>query len=193
MNPLFFLLVVGTIALAAPKPLLDGGSLDGWKVEGSADWSLKDGVLTGESDEKKTGSILWTPDAYEDFAIEFQFRFSGPIDSGVFLRKENDQIQIGISGSLKRDMTGSPYIASKRAYPVEAEGVAKLLKEGEWNRMRIEARGPEYVVFLQGKEVLSYRSETAAKSGPIGFQVHPGVAMKVEFKDIGIEDLESAR
>ena len=187
MKSLLVLLALGLSALAAPTALLTGDTLDGWKVTGSPDWSIKDGVLTGKNGEKKAGSILWSEAQFEDFAIELEFRFSGEIDSGVFLRKENDQIQIGVSRSLKRDMTGAPYIASKGGYPVNAKGE---VKDGEWNRMRIEARGPEYVVFLNGAEAMRYRSETAAEKGPIGFQVHPGVEMKIEFRAITIEPLE---
>ncbi|GAA5482456.1 3-keto-disaccharide hydrolase [Haloferula sargassicola] len=191
MKAIFILLATSLAALANPEPQFQNNSLDGWKREGADAWSLADGVLTGTNDEKKTGSILWSKESFEDFAIEFEFRFSGDIDSGVFLRKENDQIQIGVSRSLKRDMTGSPYIASEGGYPVEAKGVAELLKKGDWNRMRIEARGPEYRVFLGGKEVAVYHSKTAAEKGPVGFQVHPGVEMTIEFRNISIGKLES--
>ena len=71
-----------------------------------------------------------------------------------------DQIQIGISGSLKRDMTASPYIPGK-GYPVEAEGVAELLKHDDWNHMRVEVSGKEYVCYLNGKKVMTYESDTA--------------------------------
>ena len=53
-----------------------------------------------------------------------------PVDSGIFIRGENPQnpqIQIGISGSLNRDMTASPYVP-KQGYPIEAlknHGLAK--------------------------------------------------------------------
>ncbi len=177
---------------AAPQSIFDGKSLDGWRVQDSAFWTVKDGVLIGESDEsegKKKGSILWSTKEYKDFTFESDFRFSGKIDSGVFLRQFNDQIQIGISGSLKRDMTGSPYIASKKKYPVEAEGVAALLKEGEWNKFKITAKGPLYTVELNGKKILEYTSDTSVEKGPIGFQVHPNVLMKIEYKNISIEEL----
>lgn len=132
------------LAHAKPEPLFDGKSLDGWRVDGAAYWTVKDGVLVGKSDEAKKGSILWTQKEYGDFVYETEFRFNGVTDSGVFLRHLDDQIQIGISGSLKRDMTGSPYIGTKRKYPVEAEGVAALLKEGVWNKFgHSDRQGPD--------------------------------------------------
>ncbi len=169
---------------AGPGPVFNGETLDGWKVVGAEVWVARDGVITGTSNDKKQGSILWTENEYGDFVFTCDFRFRGRIDSGVFLRHENDQIQIGVSGSLKRDMTASPYIASAKGYPVEAKGVAELLKEGDWNTMKITAKGPAYTVQLNGREVMAYTSTTAKEKGPIGLQVHPGVAMTVEFRNI---------
>lgn len=180
----------GTPLAAEPSELFDGQSLDGWKVQGAPYWKAVDGVLVGESDHHKKNSILWTKREFGDFVFECDFRFSEEIDSGVFLRDFNEQIQIGISGSLKRDMTGSPYIANKRGYPVEAEGVAELLRTGEWNQMRIAAKGNVYKVSLNGEEVVKYTSDTAVEKGPIGLQVHPGRAMKIEFRNLRIEPLD---
>lgn len=175
------------LARAEPVKLFDGKSLDGWVLKGAPYWSVADGVLIGESDANKHGSILWTKNDFGDFKMEFEFRFQGDIDSGVFLRHEVDQIQIGVSRSLKRDMTGSPYISKTGGYPVEAKGIKELLKPGEWNRMKIKAQGKHYIVILNGSEVLSYQSETAREKGPIGLQVHAGLEMKIEFRDLRIE------
>jgi hypothetical protein len=160
-------------------------TLDNWNIKGpEVCWSLKDGVITGSNDPGKKGGILWTKADYRNFTLTGEFKFSGKIDSGIFIRREGDQIQIGISGSLKRDMTGSPYIAEKRSYPVEADGVAKLLKTDDWNTFTLAVTGGRYIFELNGKQVLDYTSETAIEEGPIGFQVHPGVEMKIEFRKL---------
>lgn len=192
MKTLLLSLFAITSLHAAPQPIFDGKTLEGWTIEKAPYWTVKDGILIGESDEsenKKKGSTLWTTAEYKDFTFETEFRFSGKIDSGVFIKKSGDQIQIGESGSLKRDMTASPYIASLRKYPVEAEGVDGLLKEGEWNKMKITVKGATYTVELNGKQVLEYTSASAAETGPIGLQVHPNVLMKVEFRNLLAEAL----
>ncbi len=171
------------------EEIFDGRSLDGWEVKGDACWSAADGILTGQNTPAKKGSILWTRKSYKDFKLDLEFRYNGRIDSGVFLRNDNEQIQIGFSGLMRRDLTCSPYIASKRGYPAEAEGVAGLLKEGEWNRMTIVARGDVYTVSLAGKEVLTYKSDGATESGPIGVQVHQGMDMKIEFRNLTVKEL----
>lgn len=177
------------IASAAPEKIFDGKSLDGWKIKGAAYWTAADGILKGESDDKKQASVLWTEKTFKDFTAEFDFRFSGDIDSGMFLRAENEQIQIGTSRSQKRDLTGSPYIGSKGKYPQEAEGVKELLKIGEWNKMKIVVKGDTYTVSLNGKQVIEYKSDTAKdEAGPLGLQIHAGVKMKIEFKDLTVEE-----
>ena len=113
----------------------------------------------------------------------------GTVDSGFFLRSEDDQVQIGISGSLKRDMTGSPYIPKLR-YPVEAKGVKDILKPKDWNTMKIKAVGKTYTVWLNGVEVMTYTSENMATTGPIGIQLHPGNEMSISYKNIRLAELK---
>jgi hypothetical protein len=172
------------------KPLFNGKDLEGWKVpKDNIWWLVDDGILQVRSGEKQKGSILWTEKEYENFVVELEFKFGeGTIDSGVHLRN-SDQIQIGISGSLKRDMTASPYIPGK-GYPVEAEGVKDLLKMDDWNQMRIEVRGMDYVVHLNGKKVMSYTTDTGKEKGPIGIQLHAKRNMSMDYRDIKIAILD---
>lgn len=162
--------------------------LSGWKVpDGNIWWIAEDGILKVRSGPEKKGSILWTEKEFVDFTVELEFKFvSGVIDSGVHVRNK-DQIQIGISGSLKRDMTASPYIPGK-GYPVEAEGVAERLKHDDWNQMRIEVVGKNYACFLNGKKVMTYSSDSAIEKGPIGLQLHQGKDMSIDFKNIKVEE-----
>ncbi len=172
------------------KKIFSGKNLTGWKApENNIWWTAKKGCLTAKSSPEKKGSILWTEQHYKDFVFQTDFKMGdGVVDSGVFLRSENDQIQIGISGSLKRDMTGSPYIPNLR-YPVEAKGVADILKPQGWNTLKIKAVEKTYTVWLNGIEVMTYISENMPLSGPIGLQLHPGNEMTIHFKHIVLAEL----
>jgi hypothetical protein len=55
--------------------------------------------------------------------------------------------------------------------------------------MKIVAQGTVYTVSLNGKQVIEYTSDTATAEGPLGLQIHPGVKMKVEFKNVTVEGL----
>jgi hypothetical protein len=171
-------------------PIFNGRDLTGWDVpKENLWWRVEDGVLIGENDPKKKGSELFTKAKYRDFVLEGEFRYNGEVDSGFFLRTKNHQVQIGVSRSLKTDMTGSVYISGK-GYPGRAQGVDKLLKVGEWNRMRVEVRGKEYKVWLNGQPVLTYTAETAPEEGPVGVQVHGGLAMRIDFRNLKVTPLE---
>lgn len=163
--------------------IFNGRDLTGWQVPGEPYWTVVDGVLVGASDEAKQGSMLYTEQAYGDVIVEGEVRFSGDIDSGIMVRKPELQLQIGVSRSLKRDMTCSFYTGK---YPEEARAprAAELLKAGEWNRIRLEAKGDTFTVWLNGEQVSQYENEKYAEPAPIGLQIHRGVVMKVEFRDL---------
>ncbi|WP_209404013.1 DUF1080 domain-containing protein [Pseudozobellia sp. WGM2] len=172
------------------KKAFNGKNLKGWvEPENNIWWSVNDGVLFAKSDPEKTGSILWTDKNYNDFVVETDFLYGeGTVDTGIFLREEAQQIQMGISGSLKRDMTGSPYIVGK-GYPVEAEGVADILKPNEWNTIKIKVVDNVYTVWLNNQEVVTYEASDVPEEGPIGLQLHPGRDMTTSFRNIKIASL----
>ena len=188
------LLTSATALVAGPKlkPIFNGKDLSGWQVpdgNNEAGWyKALDGVLKIQSGPQKKGSILWSKKKYRNFVMEFDFRFGeGIVDSGVHVRTQ-DQIQIGISGSLKRDMTCSPYIPGK-GYPVEAKNIKKLLKAKDWNTMLIQAIGKEYTVWLQGEKVMTYKSDSAIDEGPIGIQLHGGRVMGIDYRKLKLAEL----
>ncbi len=172
------------------KKIFNGKDLSGWVApEGNIWWSAGNGILTAKSSPDQKGSILWTENTYRDFIIQTDFKFGdGTIDSGIFIRTENEQIQIGESGSLKRDMTCSPYIPGK-GYPVEASNIKKLLKMDDWNTIKVKAEGSVYTIWLNSEEVLVFDSETAIEEGPVGLQLHPNRDMTIEFKNILFAEL----
>lgn len=190
----FLLLILGFGQLNAQKSkmkkIFNGKNLEGWVVPAPEScWTVSKGVLLVKSEPTKKGAILWTEKSYQNFVLQAEFLMGeGTVDSGFFLRSENDQIQIGISGSLKRDMTGSPYIPKLR-YPVEATGVKELLKPKDWNSLQIKVIGNTYTAYLNGKEVMTYTSEGMAASGPIGIQLHPGNEMSISYRKIMLAEL----
>jgi len=183
-------LMAGALQAAADVPptsdlpsIFNGRDLSGWDTTEPQYWTVADGVLTGANDEEKKGSMLYTAESYGDVIFECEVRFSGEIDSGVMMRKPEVQVQIGVSRSLKRDMTCSFYVGG---YPEEAQAkrAGELLKAGDWNRLRVQAEGDTFTVWLNGEQVSSYTNAKYAEPGPIGLQIHGGLVMKVEYRDL---------
>jgi hypothetical protein len=188
------------------KNYFDGSDLSQWELKtrrGEAEgvvvneidtadniwWSVEDNLLKVKNGPDEKGSTLWTKDSFDNFRVRLEFKFiSGNIDSGVFMRGSdqlNPQIQIGVSGSLKRDMTCSPYVP-KKGYPQEATKVKSLLKMDDWNNMVAEAIGNRYRVWLNGEHVMDYILEDANLKGPVGIQLHSNRQMEIWYKSIDI-------
>jgi len=174
---------------AAPlESIFNGRDLAGWRPPEGSFWRVESGVLVGENDAAKAGSMLFTERSYRDVVFEADVRFTGEIDSGIMLRRPEIQVQLGVSRSLKRDMTCSFYTGR---YPEEGRAgrAGDLLRPGDWNHIRVEARGDTFTVWLNGEQVSRYTDPTYAAAGPIGLQIHAGLAMKVEFRAIRVAAL----
>jgi hypothetical protein len=184
---------------AEPKlePLFNGKDLTNFKDEGSQPfWRIENGVLIGENDAAKKGHYLWTQKEYRDFVIEFDVRWKTTtergVDTGIEMRNPKIQLQLGVSGGLKVDMTGSFYTGGKERYPEagQAKEVKKLMKpEGEWNTFRIQARGDTFTCWINGQKASEYTDAKFSGAAPLGLQIHPGVEMKVEYRNVKVAEL----
>ncbi len=199
--PLLLAALAPAAETAAPKlePIFNGQDLSGWQnAKDNKFWHVENGVLVGQSDEAKKGNYLLTEKSYGDFVIEFDVRWkSGPLprglDTGLDMRKPRIQLQLGVSGSLLVDMTGSFYTGGKPAYPEagQAKGFKQLMKpEGEWNTFRIQAKGDTFTCWINGTKASEYTDTKFSGAARLGLQIHPGVAMKVEYRNIRLAELE---
>lgn len=169
--------------------LFDGESLTGWtcspeKVSGH--WRAEEGMLVGENPDQ-LASILWTTDHYGDFELELEYMtLSGDYDSGVFLHGESHQVQIGISRSLQKDMTGCIYapIDERGSYPGQTDKIKAFHREGEWNHLKVIVTGNRIRTFLNEEPFVDYEAVRMLDQGPIGLQLHGGVHMVIRFRDI---------
>ena len=186
--------------------IFDGKTLAGWhveKAERQGDWIVEDGVIIGENPGKK-GSKLWTDKEYVDFDLVLDFKTpSSYYDSGIYVRGKTHQIQIGISGSLKIDLTGCIYAPKDRAknkarsktkdkYVAWTDKVEAVNKPGEWNKLRILLRGKRITTFLNDEPFVDYVGKVIPDKGPIGIQLHSGHHMKMLFRNINIKELDPA-
>jgi len=183
--------VAGQAAEAvALEPIFNGKDLTGWKAPNpNPFWKVVDGVLVGENNPELKGSMLYTEKSYKDVIFEAEVRWEGEIDSGYMMRKPQIQMQIGVSRSLKKDMTCSFYTGK---YPEEgqAKNIEKLLKPGQWNTIRMMAKGDTFTIWLNGEQVSQFTDAKYADAAPIGLQIHGGLKMKVEFRNLRAKALD---
>ncbi|MFM7398737.1 MAG: DUF1080 domain-containing protein [Verrucomicrobiota bacterium] len=207
LHRLLSVLVAYAAVTLSAESLFNGKDLSGWRKPASEGfWKVEDGTLVGLNDtalaDYKKGSMLYTEKEYKDVVIECECRFSGEIDSGIMVRRDESgkrdmQMQIGVSRSLKKDMTGAFYCVipdskpAKAGYPESgwAPKVASLWKNGEWNKIRFQAKGDTYTVWLNGEQVSNYVDAGYPKAAPVGLQVHGGVKMRVEYRNVTAQAL----
>jgi len=184
------LLVVGCSSnKTGLESIFNGQDLSGWKSNNAVCWQVKDGILHAVNDPEQKGDVLQTEKAYKNFVFQADFKFGeGRIDTGIFLRDTKEQIQIGESGSLKRDMTALPYIPGK-GYPIQVETAQGVFDREGWNTIKVQVAGNTYTTWLNGTEIMTYESETIVPQGPIGIQVHPKREMSVDFRNILAQEL----
>ena len=184
LTPMLAIALASAAWAAEPKlePIFNGKDLTGWQSpDMQSFWRVEDGVLVGESVGSLKENYLRTEKAYGDFVLEFEVRWTGEIDSGIDFRKPNIQLQLGVSRSLKRNMSGSFYVG-KPGYPEagQAKNAAQLMHpEGQWNTFRLEAKGTTFTVWINGQQAAQYTDEKFSGAAPIGLQIHGGLKMKV--------------
>jgi len=179
------------------RPLFNGKDLTNFNADGAAEfWRIENEVLIGENNAEKKGHYLWTRKSYGDFMFEFDVRWKAGtdrgVDTGIEMRQPKIQLQLGVSGSLRVDMSGSFYTGGKPAYPEagQAKDAKKFMKpEGEWNTFRIRAKGDTFTCWINGEKASEYTDPKFSGAAPLGLQIHGGVEMKCEYRNVKIAEL----
>ena len=178
--------------------LMPEKELEGWAADNNADyWKLEDNMIVGENKEKKE-SNLWTEKELGDYELILEYKNVSPgdhYDSGVYTRGKSHQVQIGISGSLRVDLTGCIYcpVDKNGKYPqMPKDKVKEAHKLGEWNTLHIITKNKNIKTYLNGELINDYDGVKYPDKGKIGLQLHGGVHMKMQFKDIKVKAIEKA-
>lgn len=195
---IFAAVVILSAGVSSAGELWNGKDLTGWAADPKElqenHWKVSEGVLVGDNPDKKN-SILWTEQEFKDFELALEYRTpSKDYDSGVFLRGESHQVQIGVSRSLQKDLTGCIYAPKdgKGGYPAMTDKVPNHHKPGEWNHLRIIVEGKRIQTFLNGESFVDYEGATIPAEGPVGLQLHAGVHQKMQFRNLTLKELAQA-
>ncbi len=189
-------------ALAAPLPLFDGKSFDGWEGETNKVWRIRDGVILGGSLEgNPRNEFLATRKAYKHFHLRFDYKLVGTqgfVNGGVQFRSRRianpPNEMSGYQADIGAGYSGCLYDESRRKKMLamaDTNLVARLEKAGDWNRYEVIARGPEIQLVLNGQRTAAWveRADGIEADGLIALQIHGNCKAEIAFRNISIEEL----
>ncbi len=185
------------------KSLFDGKTLDGWEGEEEY-FRVEDGNIVAGTLKKKipVNQFLCTEKQYENFELILEAKIRGEgNNAGIQFRSKRIPNDHEVSGyqcdmgvAWKRPVWGALYDESRRRKML-AEGppekVSKWLKDGDWNEMKILAKGNHVQLFLNGKLTVDYKeqSKDIPTRGIIGLQIHSGPPTEALYRKIRIREL----
>jgi hypothetical protein len=185
----------GAVAGQGWTSLFDGKTLNGWKAEGSADWSIQDGAIIGRQGPGGAAGDLFTEDQWADFELEAEWRMRFPGNSGIWFRrtgpKTGYQADFLDQPSHPGVLSGSLYCMGK-AFIAENRDPKNVNKTG-WNRLRIRAVRDEISIEQNGKMVIQVLDNTFPGPGSVGIQVHAGKqfeGMEVRIRNLRLRSLK---
>jgi hypothetical protein len=212
-------LTAAGLALPAARPadadvpagfvsLFNGKDLTGWQVNqgGKMDrWGAENGILftTG----REGGGWLMTQKEYSDFEVRLEFRLPEGGNSGVALRSAvsgNPAYDAGMEIQLLDDEWHRKHLPDLKVsqltgsvYGIQGPSKDALKPIGEWNSIRIVARGKHITVELNGTKTVdvdldNYKNKAKEhpgmlhEKGHLGLQAHNGL---VQFRHIYVKPL----
>jgi hypothetical protein len=183
--------------------LFNGKDLTGWTVNKGGNlkvWGAEPGILYVNG---SGGGWLMTEKEYGDFELRLEYKMAKHGNSGVGLRSPlaGDPAYVGMEIQLIDDANWKglqPWQQTGSIYNVVPAAKIANRPIGQWNQMRIVAKGPHIVVELNGSKLVDANLEDHVKehakrhpgilrkTGHIGLQSHD---QRVEFRNIFLKPL----
>ena len=173
--------------------LFNGKDLTGWDAYGTELWYVdKDGHMVCESGPDKQYGYLATRDYYNDFDLSIDFKQLANGNSGVFFRSfvEPDAKVHGWQCEVApyNHDTAGIYESYGRGWLVQIpEEKENILKQGDWNTLRIRVEGDHVQTWLNGEPMADFEdAKIGAAQGRIALQIHDGGGIKVLWRNIKV-------
>ncbi|MEI6714649.1 MAG: DUF1080 domain-containing protein [Verrucomicrobiota bacterium] len=188
------------LVYAAPEPLFDGKTFNGWEGDTNRVWRIEnEEIVGGRPDERQpVNDFLCTKREFENFELRLKYKRGGN-NGGVQFRSQrvpNSPEVCGYQADFSPGIDGFLYDESRRrrhlAQP-SPETIAMFnVRPWEWTNYRIRVEGPRIRLWVN--EVLSVdftETEPAIpRKGIIALQLH-AKATEIRYKDLVIEELPS--
>ena len=177
------------------QAMFNGRSLTGWKVypdTAKADWSVRNGVVTGIGTENRLSYLVWHDTKLTDFELNFEYRMVTDGNTGVEVRAWPDQsgkrpfegyhADLGHVGIGKNILGAWDFhFAERREHPCprgtslvinpnQTATSSKLqdsvrledIRKRDWNHVRVVARGSHFQFFIN-KHISAEFTDSAAE------------------------------
>lgn len=178
------------------EQIFNGKDLKGWTAYGTEKWYVdNDGNLVCESGPDKQYGYLATNSYYKDFDLTLEFKQQANGNSGVFFRSfvEEPAIVHGWQCEVapKGDDTAGIYESYGRGWLYQIpDDKENILKEGEWNTLRLRVEGDHVQTWLNGEPMTDITDAEIGKAqGRIALQIHDGGGIKVLWRNLNVTRL----
>ena len=184
--------------------LFDGTTLNGWvHMNGGHSFSVEDGAIVGRTaaSSASMNSFLCTTRVFGDFELELETMVDRVTNQGIQIRSRAKPVATGRGFENSAGRVYGPQVEVRRTYkglPAtgmlygEALGTGwlttqakidaghQMFVDGDWNLVRIVARGPRIQTWVNGQPVEDLVSDDVYRTNPSGFiglQIH-GVSQR---------------
>lgn len=183
--------------------LFNGETITRW--EGNAYWFRveDESIVAGRLEEKiPHNEFLCTTEVFDDFELRLEAKLVGEgNNAGVQFRSQRVAGSTEVSGyqadmgvAWNRPIWGALYDESRRrkmlAEP-DSELAKRIVKQGDWNEMRIRCEGPRVQIFVNGERTVDFTEtdDSIPRVGVIGLQIHSGKPTEAWYRNIRIRSL----
>jgi len=176
-------------------PIFNGKDLTGWTINGTEKWYADSShQLVCESGPDKQYGYLSTKKNYKNFILTLEFKQEANGNSGVFFRSSIEGVKISgwqVEVAPINLHTGGIYESYGRGWLIQPKPEDEaLLKQGDWNSMKIKVVNDETTTWLNGHQVVYLKDEKIGRGeGFIALQIHDGGGIKVRWKNLKIVEL----
>ena len=186
--------LIPVLSFAQSSSLFNGKNLEGWIIYGTEKWYVEEGLLICESGDDKEYGYLGTVKNYKDFILTLEFKQNSNGNSGVFVRSTVDGTKINgwqVEVAPVGKHTGGVYESYGRGWLIKpTPDKEHILKEGEWNKMKIKMQDAKLTSWLNGTQMIQIEDQKIGQGeGGIILQIHSGGDVKVSWRNIEVKEL----
>jgi serine/threonine protein kinase len=173
------------------QSLFNGKDLTGWKVIGVDGWTVKSGILTGNTSQQNGNGWLMSEAEFSDYELELEYKLSTGSNSGLFPRafptgdvSGKDFVEIQLLDDNDPGFVSVP--ADRKTGSIFgrfAPQPTPMVPPNQWHRLKMVVRGQNLSLEINDVVVVKQGLTDLPLNGHIGLQLYP---TQIEFRNLRI-------